>query len=265
VRLQRLTSWLGLLVVWLLLSGCQAELLSAIDERQANEAVALLQKYNIKANKLKGEKLSFRVTVEDGDFAAAVDLLNAYGLPSPPDMEISQMFPADALVSTPTAERARLLSAIERRLEQSLMRIDQVISARAHASYELESSERRKTQRAMRLSVLLTYEGDLEEGLFIEKIKRFIKNGFHELRYEDIGVALFKRPEPVLRVSQAQSMTSQRGWQMGVGVGALGLLAVGGWCLSGRGRLCRRGSDKAEPVVPISARLKRLLTSKGTS
>jgi type III secretion protein J len=177
------------------------------------------------------------VTVEHADFAAAVDLLNAHGLPSTPDIEISQMFPADALVSTPTAERARLLSAIEQRLEQSLMRIDQVISARVHASYELQSSERRKVAQPMRLSVLLTHEGEVEEGLFIEKVKRFIKNSFHELRYEDIGVALFRQSEPMMPARLPSTSISLSSGLMGI-VAVLMMLLIGAWGLlrSGRGQ-----------------------------
>ncbi|MGQ7116183.1 hypothetical protein ACUOFC_66885, partial [Escherichia sp. TWPC-MK] len=56
--------------------------------------------------------------------AYPVDWLKIYNLPGKPDIQISQMFPADALVSSPRAEKARLYSAIEQRLEQSLKIMD---------------------------------------------------------------------------------------------------------------------------------------------
>ncbi|WP_338524071.1 type III secretion inner membrane ring lipoprotein SctJ [Pseudomonas batumici] len=213
--------------ILLLLGGCREDLLSNINERQANEAVALLQKYNIVASKVHAEKSQFKVVVETADFAASVDLLNVHGLPSRADVDIADMFPADALVSTPTAERARLLSGIEQRLERSLMQIDQVITARVHASYDLESADRRKTHRPTRLSVLVTYEGEIEEGLFIEKVKRFIKNSFNDIHYADIAVTLFKHTPPLLSIT-APSTSSFSLQALGMGALLMVVMLLGG-------------------------------------
>ena len=79
--------------------------------------------------------------VEPTDFASAVDWLKIYNLPGKPDIQISQMFPADALVSSPRAEKARLYSAIEQRLEQSLKIMDGIISSRVHVSYDVDNGD----------------------------------------------------------------------------------------------------------------------------
>lgn len=42
-------------------------------------------------------------------FASAVDWLKIYNLPGKPDIQISQMFPADALVSSPRAEKSKIV------------------------------------------------------------------------------------------------------------------------------------------------------------
>ena len=65
--------------------------------------------------------------------------------PGKPDIQISQMFPADALVSSPRAEKARLYSAIEQWLEQSLKIMDGIISSRVHVSYDVDNGDSGKT------------------------------------------------------------------------------------------------------------------------
>ena len=74
-----------------------------------------------------------------------MDWLKIYNLPGKPDIQISQMFPADALVSSPRAEKARLYSAIEQRLEQSLKIMDGIVSSRVHVSYDVDTGDSGKT------------------------------------------------------------------------------------------------------------------------
>ncbi|MGR2462654.1 type III secretion system inner membrane ring lipoprotein PrgK, partial [Salmonella enterica] len=102
------------------LAGCKdKDLLKGLDQEQANEVIAVLQMHNIEANKIDSGKLGYSITVAEPDFTAAVYWIKTYQLPPRPRVEIAQMFPADSLVSSPRAEKARLYSAIEQRLEQS--------------------------------------------------------------------------------------------------------------------------------------------------
>ena len=94
------------------------------------------------------------------------------------------MFPADALVSSPRAEKARLYSAIEQRLEQSLKIMDGIISSRVHVSYDVDNGDSGKTTLPIHISVLAVYEND---------IKRFIVNSSASVQYENISVVLSKR------------------------------------------------------------------------
>lgn len=87
-----------------------------------------------------------------------MDWLKIYNLPGKPDIQISQMFPADALVSSPRAEKARLYSAIEQRLEQSLKIMDGIISSRVHVSYDVDNGDSGKTALPIHISVLAVYE-----------------------------------------------------------------------------------------------------------
>ena len=133
-------AWLALFC--LMLVGCrQPSLLEGLDQQQVNEVISVLQRNNITATKVDNGKTGYSVQIAQGDFAAAVDLLALYSLPSRPRVEIAQMFPADSLVASPRAEKARLYSALEQRLEQSLNTLEGVVSARVHVSYDLETGE----------------------------------------------------------------------------------------------------------------------------
>ena len=102
--------YISLFLFILLLCGCkQQELLNHLDQQQANDVLAVLQRHNINAEKKDQGKIGFSIYVEPTDFASAVDWLKIYNLPGKPDIQISQMFPADALVSSPRAEKARCI------------------------------------------------------------------------------------------------------------------------------------------------------------
>lgn len=186
----------------LLLTGCkQEELLKGLDQNQVNEVIALLQRNNIESVKQEVAKEGYKITVDPKDFSAAVDLMNTYGLPRPPNMEIASMFPSDSLVSSPRAEKARLYSGIEQRLGQSLLSLQGIVSARVHVSYDLSAGEgdRKKTQ--IHISSLVNYDtGIIDTQLLVGDVKRFLKNSFEDVDYDNISVVLSPVPD-VQRIS----------------------------------------------------------------
>jgi type III secretion system YscJ/HrcJ family lipoprotein len=185
--------WILAALMVLFLAACQQQdLLKGLNQQQANEVIAAMQRHNIAADKLDRGKTGFSVRVDGADFAAAVDILRVYNLPSRARMEIAEMFPADALVSSPRAEKARLYSAIEQRLEQSLQMMDGIIAARVHVSYDIEAGEGTGL-RPMHMSALAVYEQDLAPAVLIGQVKRFLKNSFPDIDYDNISVVLSKR------------------------------------------------------------------------
>ncbi len=80
--------YISLLLFILLLCGCkQQELLNHLDQQQANDVLAVLQRHNINAEKKDQGKTGFSIFVEPTDFASAVDWLKIYNLPGKPDIQ----------------------------------------------------------------------------------------------------------------------------------------------------------------------------------
>ncbi|EJS3009956.1 EscJ/YscJ/HrcJ family type III secretion inner membrane ring protein [Salmonella enterica] len=191
-----------IVLMLIFLSGCkEKKLLQELDQYQTNEVISVLQQHNIRAEKIDNGKKGFSVTVAESDFGAAVYWVNVYELPPRPRVEIAQMFPADTLVSSPRAEKARLLSAIEQRLEQSLQTLPGVISARVHISYDIDAGESGRPSEPVHMSALAVYERNISLGLQISDIKRFLKNSFADVDYDNISVILSERSESDFRVS----------------------------------------------------------------
>ena len=181
-------------VLCLALVGCrQPNLLEGLDQQQANEVLAVLQRNNIAATKVDAGKAGYAVKIDPVDFAAAVDLLNLYSLPSRPRLHVAELFPADALVASPRAEKARLYSALEQRLEQSIGMLEGVVSARVHVSYDLDASEGGRKAAPIHLAAVAVHERGVEPQLLIGDIKRFLKNTFADVDYDNISVVLSVR------------------------------------------------------------------------
>lgn len=235
-----------LVLLCLMLVGCrQPSLLEGLDQQQVNEVVSVLQRNNITATKVDNGKTGYSVHIAQADFAAAVDLLTLYSLPSRPRVEIAQMFPADSLVASPRAEKARLYSALEQRLEQSLSTLAGVVSARVHVSYDLESGESGRKAAPIHLSALVVRERDSEPQLLISDIKRFLKNSFSSMDYDHISVVLSKRGLIQHAAPSLEPRTRDFTWLYGILV--LGVLAAAAYSAVLYRQIKRRETEHAPP------------------
>lgn len=202
----RIVTCLSLLAAVLVLTACHDEtLLSNLSEQQANTVVALLQKHGVASAKQGAAKTGYQIAVDHVDFPAAVDLIQTYDLPAPPDVEISQAFPADSLISTPQAEKARLISYIEQRLSANLSSLSHVVRARVNVSYPVDQDQG-NPHGAMHASVLIVYSDDVDTQTLISEVKRYVKNSFNDIDYNDVSV-LAQRQVPVFRAQVAAPST----------------------------------------------------------
>lgn len=176
-----------------LLLGCDNQLLlSHLSQRQSNEILAILQEHGVEATRKQDTKNGDSIRVLPSDFVIAVDLLRQYNLPSKEPVEIIQAFPGDSLVASPQAERTRLLSLIEQRLEQSLLTIPDIINARVHVSYPLNGNN--PSKQTQNVSSLVTYSGSEDPKMMMNKIKLFLTSSFADTSYDNVSVVIVNRP-----------------------------------------------------------------------
>lgn len=198
------------LVLLFALAACRTELLTGLSQRQANEAIALLQRHDIEARKKELGKGRYKIEVDSADFPDAVGLLDRHGLPRRDDVSIADLFPTDSLVNSPAAERARLISGIEHRLEQTILSIERVLSARVHVSYPL--SDRSYSGQAIHASVMVAYDGPLDDAILIQRLKQLLKNSFDALSFDNISIVVFQSSE----MPQTPLAHSPAYWSVGV-------------------------------------------------
>jgi type III secretion protein J len=246
----------GLLLVSNLVACSQTAVLEGLDERQANDVVATMLRQNITASKTANGKAGYAVTVDQANLVQAIDIVREHDLPRAPRGQVSDAFPADAMISTPLSEKARLLSAVEQRLEESLSVLDGVRSARVHVSYDgvdEGTGVSRRTSRAKHVAVVLLHEPGVHEQTLVQNAKRFLRNAFEDLSYDDVSVVLATaNPSRVLAVTP--SSQALHGWLLGALVCALGLLIGLAWML-------RRGVSRA--WAHLRSRMKRRNKSDG--
>lgn len=220
-----------LLACCLAMSACaRSNLLESLDERQANEVVAAMLHHNIQAVKQNHGKAGFVVRVAEADLPEAIELLQREDLPSAPRLQIASAFPADAMVSTPIGERARLLSAIEQRLEESLAIIDGVRTARVHVSYDAAPSQARMQPQEpkMHVAAVVVHEEGVDSHALLQSVKRFLRNAFVQVEYDNVSVILSaEKPMRRLGTTKVEHRTNVALWAALATTGVLLVLLTG--------------------------------------
>jgi len=181
-----------MIIIMNFLSGCKDDnLLLNLTQEQATQVLATLQQYNISARKEGTIKTGYNIIVDPSDTTTALSIINQYQLPWPAEVQISQAFPDGALVDSPNAEKSRVLSLQEQRLEQSIRLIYPIVNARVHVSYPSFTEGDESSKLTQHVSVLISYKGEIDDSIFIAQIKSLIKNSFDDVQYANISVILF--------------------------------------------------------------------------
>jgi len=152
---KRLSLCLLPLLSCVLLSGCKAPLYDKLDERQANEILAALLDHSVNASKTAGEEGTWKVMVEESQFAFSVRVLESRGLPKTKFETFGDIFKKSGILSSPMEERARYVFALSQELSRTLCEIDGVLIARVH--------------------IVLPQESELGEALIPASVSVFVK------------------------------------------------------------------------------------------
>ena len=121
-----------------------------------------------------------------------------------------------------------------------LARFEGVSEARVHVSYDTRRvASRRDEDVPMHVAALLVQRGDGDADVLVQAVKRFLKNSFARVEYDNVSVLVTREPRPrVIAVTPARGDANTAVvWLMG------GLLlavagALLGWAMT-RGRAGR--------------------------
>jgi type III secretion protein J len=195
-RMGRPATW-AVAVLALALTGCKTELYTSLDEREANEMIALLVKNGIDAKRVRAKDSSSSLQVEESRLADAVDLLKANGYPRERFANMGDVFKTSGLIASPTEERARFIYALGQELSRTINDIDGVITARIHVVLPKNDLLRQDITPSS-ASVFIRHDARAPLKQLLPQIKMLVANSIEGLAYEKVSVVFVPvdRPTP---------------------------------------------------------------------
>lgn len=241
--------WAGIALACLMLAGCKTDLYSQLDERQANEIVAILRDTGISADRRVDKDKSITVSVEDSSFAAAVDILKSRGYPRQSFSNMGDIFNSGSLIVSPTEERAKMMYALSEELARTISAIDGVLTARVHIVLE-ESDLLHQNTKPSAAAVFIRHAAAVPAENFLPQIKMLVANAVSGVTYDKVSVVLLPvnspQTSPRLPLSQIGSGTAILPNGILVGGGAALLVLIGGIVLT----FVRRQTAAPKPEFP---------------
>lgn len=226
----RLRCWMAAFALLLLAACSQQELYGDLNERQANEMVAVLRNAGLVADKSPSrDGKAYVVSTSAHDFSRAVEVLHAGGFPRDSFDNLGQVFKKEGFVSSPLEERARFIHALSQELSSTLSNIDGVVQARVHVSVPDKNPLADKPVPAT-ASVFIKHRPGVDLTQQVGKIKALVVNAMEGLPYDNVTVALFPA-EPISPAVPRSALAAA--WDnygtallIGVGIGLAALVAA---------------------------------------
>ena len=178
-----------LLLLCLFVAGCKSELYSNLTEREANQMLAVLLDAGVVAQK-KSAGTGVSILVDESQFARAMSLLEARGLPADRYTSLGEVFQKEGIVSSPVEERARYIYALSQELSQTIAQIDGVLTARIHVVLP-ETDMLGRGFNPSSASVSIRHRTDAPIEALTPNIKMLVANSIEGLVYDNVTVVNF--------------------------------------------------------------------------
>ncbi len=198
-------SYLTLISLSFFLVGCstsQEQIISQVDEREANVIIVFLSSKGIPAEKVQAASSGigggdssaplFNITVEKSQMIEAMSLLNQNGLPRKQGTNLLDLFAKQGLMSSDKEETIRYQAGLEQQITNTILLIDGVIDATVQLSFPPDTTALATTVAPTRTTaaVYVKHQGIIDDpNAHLEnKIKRLVSGSVNGLDINDVTV-----------------------------------------------------------------------------
>lgn len=229
-----------------LLGACSTEIASGLGDRDVQEALAVLYRAGIPADReTEGARSSIHVPSADAGRAASV--LRDQGLPRPAKQGFAALYGSASMIPTPTEEKARFLDALGAEIGAHLERLPGVLDASVLVTAPADDPlAPAATARARATASVLVRTRPGQAAPSDDDLRRLVAGAVEGLEPAAVSVVTVPAPAapadgaPFASVGPIQVARASRGVLLGVLGGALLLVcAMGIWLVAGERRLAR--------------------------
>lgn len=178
--------------------GCQnkTEIVSNLDEREANLIIVFLESKGITAAKEamavqageSGGTAKFNIVAPREKAIEAMTLLNQNGLPKRIGPSLLELFAPSGLMSTDKQETIRYQAGLSQQIQNTIMMIDGVIDVSVQISFP--AAESTDTSSKITAAVFVKHQGIVDDpnSHLESKIKRLVSGSVNGLDLNDVTV-----------------------------------------------------------------------------
>lgn len=202
--LQNLRTSVLLVLMLLLITACKGPLYTELDEGDANDMLSVLLRHGIDSEKIKENKSGlFSIHVDTSHTAVAIQILKKQGYPREKFLKVDDLFKKDGLISSPLEERVRYIYALSQDVQETLARIDGVVTARVHVVLP-QNDPFRDEVKPSSASVFIKYLPDSHLEDIKSEIKLIVEKSIEGLSYDKVSVVMLPTNDAINNI-QADS------------------------------------------------------------
>jgi type III secretion protein J len=188
-----LARWTGAAMLLACLAGCNQELYSGLEERDANQMMSVLADAGISASKENVETrdggASWQVAVDSSQLGDALKVLRAHGLPRQQLESLGQIFQQQGLVATPAEERVRYIYGVQQELARTLDDVDGVVVAHVQVVIP-ENDPLSDKVKPSSASVYIKYRPGVDLQAMAPMVKDLVTHSIEGLSYDNVSLFL---------------------------------------------------------------------------